>query len=338
MSISSTEFRTTVLEHLLDLSWRQWSAIGVSGYSAADESGVVDPEALLLLTLTVGRYDARLFDGALDWLDVNASLLNVQRLRNLAMSAPALARASLAAIAEMLGLKSSVALKWKKLGSQGDPADEIPLFFQTDGRPMPAPGGCDEIFRRHGFLRPPVQRRGRARPFPREGMPSLLLRLRSLIGVSIRCEVLCLLGGHDEIHPSLVARLVGQAPRTIQNALAEMVRSGVVQVRTRGREKVYALVPGMLDQLLRPDGRTPWMNSVSLFRALETLWLGLSDPRRRNLDPLLLASEWRRLAREIRPLLGEAGLGQPLREESSFPGDEYHDVFIEDILRILARL
>jgi len=169
-------------------------------------------------------------------------------------------------------------------------------------------------------------------------MPSLLLRLRSLLGVNIRCEILCLLGAFDEIHPSLVARLVGQAPRTTQNVLAEMARSGVVQVRTAARLKSYALVPGTLDVLLRPGGRTPWMNSVPLFRALEVLWLGLSDPRQEHLDEPLLASEWRRLAREIKPLLGDAGLGQPLREDSSYPGDGYYRIFIEDIGRILGRL
>lgn len=338
MHTSSTGFKIAVRDSILDLLWRQWTAIGITGYSNADESRVVDPEALLLLTLTVARHDARLFDAALDWLDANASFVNVQRLQNLAPKAPAPTRAALGAIAAMLGQKTSLALKWNKLESLESPGEETTLFFQTDGRAMPPPARCDDVFRRHGLLRPLVEKRGRARPFPREGMPSLLLRLRSLLGVNIRCEILCLLGAFDEIHPSLVARLVGQAPRTTQNVMAEMARSGVVQVRTAARLKRYALVPGTLDGLLRPEGRTPWMNSVPLFRALEILWLGLSDPRQEHLDEPLLASEWRRLAREIRPLLGDAGLGQPLREDSSYPGDAYYGIFIEDIGGVLEGL
>ncbi len=338
MHTSSAGFKVAVRDSILDLLWRQWTAIGITGYSTADESRVVDPEALLLLTLTVARHDARLFDAALDWLDANASSVNVQRLQNLAHKAPAPARAALGAIAAMLGQKTSLALKWNKLELLERLVEEETLFFQADGRAMPPPTHCDDVFRRHGLLRPPVRKRGRALPFPREGMPSLLLRLRSLLGVNIRCEILCLLGAFDEIHPSLVARLVGQTPRTTQNVLAEMARSGVVQVRTAARLKSYALVPGTLDVLLRPGGRTPWMNSVPLFRALEVLWLGLSDPRQEHLDEPLLASEWRRLAREIKPLLGDAGLGQPLREDSSYPGDGYYDIFIEDIGRILGRL
>jgi hypothetical protein len=132
--------------------------------------------------------------------------------------------------------------------------------------------------------------------------------------------------------------LIGKNPRSTHNVLAEMVLSGVVQVRTSAREKAYSLAPGVLDQLLRPEGFTPWQNSVPLFRALEILWLGLADPKRQDLDPLMLASEWRRLAKEMKDLFGAAGKGQPLREGSSFPGEKYCEVFQEDVRKVLDRL
>lgn len=113
MGTSLSDFKSTVLDHLLGLVWRQWSALGVSGYSASEEKGVVDPEALLLLTLTLGRYDARLFDEVLDWLEVNGDFLNVQRLQNLLKQHDFQAKAQLSAVAERLGRKSTVVLKWK---------------------------------------------------------------------------------------------------------------------------------------------------------------------------------------------------------------------------------
>lgn len=337
MAISATGFRDTVRDRLLDLLWRQWCAIGVSGYSAATETRVVDPEPLLLLTLTVGRHDARLYDAVLEWLDLNSDSLNAQRLQNLAPSFGPHARAGLGAIAENLGRRSEVALKWRKLATLRSPGDESgePLFLLPDGRSLPMPDDVDETFRRHGLLRAPVRRRGAAQPFPAEGSQSLLLRLRSLLGVSIRCEILCLLGAHHEIHPSRIARLVGLSPRTTQDLLAEMARSGVVQVRTSARAKYYALAPGPLDGLLRPDGPTPWLNAVPLFRALEAVWLELADSVGRDLPPPLLASQWRRTARQVAPLLGDGGLGQPLRDESSFPGEAYFDVYVTDVLRML---
>jgi hypothetical protein len=81
-----------------------------------------------------------------------------------------------------------------------------------------------------------------------------------------------------------------------------MSRSGAVEVRSSNREKRYGLKPGMLDPLLRPEGEpTPWQTWAPLFRALELLWLRVSDPGRQDLDLLLLSSELRRLAREMRP-------------------------------------
>ncbi len=338
MNISLNEFKKTILDSILDLLWRQWTAIGVSGYGNAEESKVVDPEALLLLTLTVARYDARLFDEVLDWLEINGDYLNVQRLQNLVKHFDFQAKVELSAVAELLGKRSSVALKWKKLASKYSQDGESPLFYMKDGRPMPSLNDCDEIFHRHGLLRPPVKNRGLSQPFPKEGMPTLLLRLRALLGVNLRCEILCLLGSVEETHPSLIAKLIGQNPRSTQNTLAEMVRSGVVQVRTSAREKIYSLSMGTFDALLRPNGFTPWQNSIPLFRALEILWLGVSDPKRQTLDPLMLASEWRRLANDIKDLLGDAGMGQPLRESSSFSGEKYFEVFQEDVRKVLERL
>jgi len=338
MSVSLIEFKGCLLEQLLNLLWRQWTAIGVPGYSQTEESRVVDPEALLLLSLTVARYDARLFDEILDWTEVNGDFLNVQRLQNLLDQYGFQARAELGAVAEILSGKSSSAPKWKKLASVKSKKIESSLFLMKDGRLVPTPGNCDEIFRRHGFLRPPLHKRRLAQPFAKQGMPSLLLRLRALFGINIRCEILCLLGAYDEIHPSLIARLMGLGTRSVQNALVDMARSGAVQVRCSAREKIYSLSPGALDSLLKPNGLTPWINSVPLFRALEILWTGSSDPKRQKLDLPTLASEWRRLSKEIKPLLGDAGMGQFLRDDSLFKGEAYYDAFVEDVEKILSIL
>ena len=48
----------------------------------------VDPEALILFTIGIGRRDPRLFDEMLDWVASNRELLSKQRLRNLARRFP----------------------------------------------------------------------------------------------------------------------------------------------------------------------------------------------------------------------------------------------------------
>jgi hypothetical protein len=333
------EFKTTCLDQLLDFLWRQWSVLGVAGQAAAQEDRLIDPEPLLLLSLTICRHDARLFDEIIDWLMINGAFMNVQRLNNLEKQFDFQGKAQLSAVAGLLGKKSNYALKWKNLSNAHilDPPE--PLFFMKDSRPIPLSKEQDPEFQGHGLLRGLVKLRGYSRPFPEAGAPALLLRLRALLGVNARCELLCLLGAAEEIHPSDISRQTGYFPRTTQNALAEMARSGVVQVRSTNREKRYWLQPGVLDNLLRPDSKpTPWCNWSPLFRALESLWLGLNDPKRQGLDTLLLSSEMRRLAREIRPLLGEAGWGQCLRDDKVYGGEEYTEVFFQDVKDLLVRL
>ena len=339
MDISLTEFKTKVLYGLLDFLWCQWSALGVAGQSAPEEHRVIDPEPLLLLSLTVCRYDARLFDEILDWLMVNGAFMNVQRLKSLEKQFDFQCKAQLSAVSELLGKKSSYALKWKNLATSHTMEIAEPLFYMKDGKPLPLMNDYAPEFKVHGLLRGPIKLRGYSQPFPTHGKASLLLRLRALLGVNARCELLCLLGSAEEIHPSDIARQTGYFPRTAQNALAEMSRSGVVEMRSSNREKKYWLQPGLLDNLLRPDGKpTAWINWSPLFRTLEMLWLGLINPKRQNLDPLLLASEFRRLTMDMRPLLGEAGWAMHLRNESTYKGVEYGNVFIQDMTALLERL
>jgi hypothetical protein len=339
MDTSFLEFRAYILDRLLDLLWRQWSALGVPGQTTIEERRVVDPESLLLFSLTVGRYDARLFDEILDWLVVNGAFMNVQRLRNLMKRFDFQSQAQLSAVSELLMKKSNDPLKWKRLAAPCSPRNPEPLFFLKSGKTIPMPDEKAPEFSAYGLLRGPIKLRGHAQPFPTKGMPSLLLRLRALLGVNARCELLCLLAATEEINPSDVARQTGYSPRTVQNTLADMARSGVVQVRSGNRDKWYALNSGVLDLLLKPEGSpTPWVNWAPLFRALEILWIGINDPKRQNLDPLTLASELRRLAKEMRPLLADAGWGRQLEDDSSFRGIEYSSIFIRDIKGILNQL
>ncbi len=339
MKISLTEFKEQIQKQLLEFLWQQWSALGVAGQSLQEDRHVIDPEPLLLFSLSICRYDARLFDEILDWLMVNGAFMNVQRLKSLEKQYDFQGKAQLSAVAELLGKKSSYALKWKILSKSHTLATPEPLFYMKDGNPLPLLNDYSPEFKKHGLLRGPIKLRGYSKPFPKQGTSSLLLRLRALLGVNARCELLCLLGSAGEIHPSDIARQTGYFPRTTQNALVEMSRSGVVEMRSVNREKMYWIQPGMLDKLLRPDGvPTAWINWSPLFRALEILWLVLNDPKRENLDTLLLSSEFRRLAIVMRPLLGEAGWGMSLRNENVYLGTEYGNIFVEDITSILARL
>ncbi len=343
MDTSWLSFRSTVRERLLDLLWRQWSAIGVPGHGPAEECYVVDPEALLLLTMSVGRYDPRLFDEAVDWLSVNSPFINVQRLRNLVSTYAFEGTRPLSALAAWLKKKSTDA-KWKVLAAPLTTETTLPardsFFLLADGTPMPDPRTPSTEFMAVGYRRGQLTPLGKAGPFPLQGMPSLLLRLRALLGVNARCELLCTLGASEEVHPSGVARPAGYSTRTTQTTLAGMAASGMVKDRPERREKRYSRAGETLLPLLRPEGKlTPWKNFAPLFRACEILWLSIDDPMRRQIDdPVLAASEFRRIAKAIRPLVGETGLGARLSEGAGYRGESYTSVFVREISGLLAEI
>src|SRR3984957_18852760 len=83
-----SEIRDEVSQGLLGFAWRQWPQVGVSATVEGADPWAVDPEALILFTIGIGRRDPRLFDEMLDWMGCNHELLSTQRLRNLARRFP----------------------------------------------------------------------------------------------------------------------------------------------------------------------------------------------------------------------------------------------------------
>lgn len=77
----------------LDVIWRQWRVLGAG---AATRSGqddhalqtLIDPEALLLVSLALMSEERRLTDLLRDWGARNSDLLSVQRIKNLAVAYP----------------------------------------------------------------------------------------------------------------------------------------------------------------------------------------------------------------------------------------------------------
>jgi len=89
---------------------------------------------------------------------------------------------------------------------------------------------------------------------------------------------------------------------------------------------------------LREFGYGHLVDRIYIYHSRWASRLPLIDPKRQDLEPLLLASEMRRLVREMRPLLGEAGWGQSLLDDKPFLGEEYFEVFYQDVMGMLEQL
>ncbi len=340
MEPSLTAFRDQVRDKLLAFLWRQWSALGVAGHERTNDPWAIDPDALLLLTATVGRHDARLFDEVLDWLRVNGTFLNVQRLRRIQRTEGFAGLPVLAGIAGVIG-RGADSVKWKNLAVVESGRSPEPLFFLPDYRPMPVLGEPDPIFARAGLLRDSARPRGYAQPFRPNERTALALQLRALVGVNARAEIIQYLLTHDAAHPAEIARQAYYFKKTVQDALVDMHRSGVVEVRSIGREKHYWLKPEPWARLLSRDDaeRMPeWISWPSVFIALERIWLTLLDPTLAGLDANVLSVELRALLAEIRPAIERAGLPANSLSRRHYVGDEFVRAFLDDVQLLLGYL
>lgn len=333
------EFRTKTGEALLSFLWRQWAQLGLASAAAEQRDGwAIDPEALLLLTCTVGRWDPRLFDEVIDWTHKNCRFLNIPRLRSLLKRQKFHSEMICNAIARTV-VSENKRLNWRCPYPEQPPETES-LFFGVHGQPMSGFGPTDKIFMKFGYERGPVELRGYSRQFNAVMPESALLRLRSLFGVTARAEIVLYLVTHEMAHPSGIAKDTGFSQKNIQDTLVDMTASGIVHCAAlEGRKKSYFIHSKQRAPFLyQPEDPPLWVTWPPLFSALEELWLALHDLENRKLSQTLLSSNLRRLMKSLRPRIAASGFGECLSDPATFPGEQYTDVFKEDIGRLLGRL
>ncbi len=335
---SLKRYREQWIGDLLAFLWGEWARLGVAGYETDKRPPqVIDPEALLLFSLTAARYDARLFDEILDWLTANSRYVNIQRLTNLMRRYRFGCARQLAAVAERLA-QGEEKIKWRKLAALTSEGEPEPLFRFRTGEEMPIPGEKDPVFLRHGLLRNPVRLRGLSGLFPSHGVAPLILRLRAFMGVSSRCEVLCLLAA-SAAHPAEMARKTDYSARGMQETLTEMERSGLISSVVEGKTRLFRLESAVADGLLRPMGLpVRWVWWSPLFSAVEQVLMLFFSPRMEEGGALLAVSEMRLCAQEIKPLLQKTGVDVSLRNPDRFTGEEYGEIFMEDMASLVTGL
>lgn len=342
MKTPLTDFRAEYLDRLLDLLWRQWTTVGVHGRGEAWEGSVIDPEALLLLTCTAGRSDSRLFDAVVEWLSINGRFVNVQRIKRMIKDEDFAGLPVLRAVAGSLS-EGSHDIKWAGLidSSPQVPEEEYVLFYLKNGDPLPVVGERDAVFAEYGFRRDRFEPRQVAGPFRPDPAGNLQLKLRALLGVNARCEILLFLLLNRRGSPRAMARDCYFFPATVSKALAELNRSGYVVSRAEGRRRLHALVPGSQwrSLLLGKEEMPSWVVWARLFRALEQVWLFLDDHELSRKSAAAQASSLRRLLREsVVSRIERSGLDFIFGEDASHPGEALIPFFVERMRALLDLL
>lgn len=345
MDTSLLNFRSRSLEAILDLLWRQWCSLGVAGHAEPTvENGLIDPEALLLATTSLGRHEPRLFDEMLDWLSRYGFLINLQRLKNLQRTNRLGDERVLTCIADWL-VTNTAQQSWKSLAKAAKSETPVQTLFLGSGTTVRQP---DPFFLEHGLERSSFQPRGMSRAPDPTLPPNLTLALRALIGVSARVEIILYLAGGEASHAAEIARLTGYAPRTLQALLQEMLISGhllsqepttarTAKIR-KGANRRYHLQSD--DWVFLTKGRPlpqwkPWAAFFSLVREVVDIVPG---PQEKGKHPAVISSKLRESLAIHGQALASSGLLSALAVRSEASGEELLRTLADRLPTVIAAL
>jgi hypothetical protein len=211
------------------LAWRQWRAIGGSAATKEPWHSIVDPEALILASLFLVDREPRITEILFSWVELNAHLLSVQRLKNLQRDYP---RQIHKRVADFAGKTRTLAKhpKWRSLSDEPNS---------------------------HSLAVLPETRRATR---PQTTQPTnLLLRLRLAFGVGTKADVLALTLGSErpvtirEIADGLSYTLVG-----IRSAVYDLTSAGFI-IPAGGKPAAFAAPHREWDLLLDLRIRPRWV-------------------------------------------------------------------------------
>jgi hypothetical protein len=270
---------TTRLSHeidglALDLAWSLWAELGVDGIRRRHDWQAIDLEPLIIFTAYIGNHDSRLRANSIDWCIANARFASAIRLRNLAQQASEVTREAFGRYAATV--KAHARVPWP---SHGDP-----LALWTSEH-----------------INEPDLRR-----------PSLIqLRLRALVGVSARAEILKLmLADPERGHAaSSLADAAAYGKGSVAQSLDMLTMAGVLYVQPTANRLVYRLAhPGELVSALQ------WLPAVfpdwwPAFRVAEAI---AEFARMPSTTPIASATAVQKTVERIEPDLKRMGIAQQL--------------------------
>ena len=336
--MSLTAFRSELEGLVTAFLWRQWAQLGVSGAKEGHDEWAQDPEALLAATLELARGEPRLFDEVADWMALNGSRLSMQRFRNALAGGAGGSEAIAAGVCAALG-REAPGFRWRLAQAKAVAAGEEPLF---DGAPGRWSGAVDEAFRGVGLARGRLRLTRHSRPPVLTTPIGFAFRLRELLGVNARAEVVRVLLLHPdrELGTAQVASACLYAKRNVAEALASLAAAGAVVQRARGRADLWAIDRTRWFSFLevRASEVPRWVDWPPLFRGLLALSRWLRGRDWRQVTPYLQASDARAIAGKVGAELSAALPGWQAPDSRRYTGEAYLEPFTESVSRALRVL
>lgn len=217
-----------IQETAVEVAWRQWASLGAGALSAPEgrAASIIDPEALLLLSLVVQDAERRLADFSAWWAEVGSELLSVQRTKTMLKHFPEPAAAGLDGFARLA--VEAADRRWKRYAS-----DEMPGWGMR---------------RLKGAVAPRLTEAS-----------TLMVRLRAGFGVNAKADALSfLLGiGGESATVQDIASAISYSTVAVRNALKDMVLARLIHETPDHPASYYVyLEPWAMVLDLEEPGRT----------------------------------------------------------------------------------
>ena len=315
MDISAYSDRLS--EQLVEFAWEEWAQMGLLATPHRRSPWAQDPEALIVFTLEVARAEPRLFDELLDWMLVDEALLSVRRLR--AMCIDETDRSLVAGALAWLAHQRPRA----RLADGGNGAARStlqPLFRSEIYLREP-----DEAFASAGWLRPVLSPSHKSQPPDPKAPINLAFRLRQILGVGVRAEVVRILLTAEApwTNAQTLARSTGYAKRNVHDALTGLSDAGVVSAFTVSGEQRYTADRPRWAALLgcEPDELPACRDWPQLLAVLRRMLRWSEQPDLATVSDYLLASRARDLLEASSSDLAFAGIAT---DSSPSPEETWH--------------
>ena len=274
--------------------WIQWQALGAQAAAPRLPSAIVDPEALVLVSLWLTDDEPRLRDFLTGFAELGSRLVSVQRLKRAIGLYPGDAQARVAGFAAEIA-RFGKDPRWRKLAGNAP---------RSPGRP--------------GKVGPPSTRMGEP--------SSLMLRLRTAFGVDVRTDTIAYLIGRREAWADVkeISEALLYAKYSVRGACEALADARLIESRA-GRPLKYYAERQRWAALLGLADTPPWHPWIAVYAFVLRLKEWLNAPGLRSASSTLVASLARDFMLEHGQIVTHLQLDVP--DERDHLGDAYLPAF-----------
>lgn len=241
-------------EAAVTVAWRQWAALGSMASSGKRARSMVDPEALILLSLALRDHEPRLSDVIHQWIVHGVRLLSVQRTKNLASGYSPDARRALAEFAALARREGGDA-RWKT------------KFFGAPDQSLPSRDKKSDM--NLDFVE----------------AAALMVRLRRGLGVNVRTDVLAyLLGQRGKwVTVRVMAHALHYTEVAIRRAAGDLAGARLIHATVDDQPTTYFVEPTAWADVLELGPAPPaWRHWHEIFALIVDLdvWARTSNDQK----------------------------------------------------------